>query len=432
MRPCFGEKRMKSSTTWIAAGIAAVIVSTLTAGIHLLDRSTGASSKAGYPRQRDHDEGHERGRYDEPEAFQRMWEARREGTGALSPAQVNYSFTRQVAARGTPAALPAWGIREIGPGNFGGRSRGLVVHQTNTNRLLFSSVSGGLWRSEDEGASWTPVGDFIGNLAVGSIIADPDQPDRIFIGTGEGFFNGDAARGAGIFVSENFGTTWTQLANTNTTDFHWVNRLAMVPGTDIIIAATRSGLWRSTNLGTDWTRVATDLVVDNRGYTDVKADPGTPNRLLAYHFGSAGGRGPIPQVVIDGLPTVVGVQNSFGPATSVTPLNAPVVMANDGIGIPGDGCEAFPAGFFAGSIALVDRGTCAFTIKVKNAQLAGALYAVVAQNVPDAPFSGGGTDATITISSMMISLANANLIRAAINGSTPEVVWPPRSAARWC
>ncbi len=415
---------MKTKVLWIAAGASALALS-LFAGVAQLDGDSATdavSSKMGYPRQRHDDENESRGRYDEPEAFQRMWEARREGSGLLSPAQINFELSQELAERGTSTA-PAWGFRELGPGNFGGRSRGLIVHATNTQRLLFSSVSGGLWRSEDEGASWTAVGDFIANLAVGSIIADPDQPDRVFIGTGEGFFNGDAARGAGILVSEDFGTSWTQLASTNNVDFHWVNRLAMVAGTDTIIAATRSGLWRSTDLGSNWTRVAAGLPVDNRGYTDVKVDPSTPTRLLAYHFGSAGGRGPIPQVAVNGLDTIIGVQMGFGPATAIAPLNGSIIMANDGVGTPGDGCEGFPAGTFTGAIALIDRGTCAFTIKVKNAQLAGAIYTIIAQNVPDAPFSGGGTDATITIPSMMISLADANLLRAAINGNFPNIVF---------
>jgi PA domain/Immune inhibitor A peptidase M6 len=412
---------------WVATGASTIIATGLLACLNLQDLGSAKSAKLGYSHERSEEQSRE-DRFDEPEAFQRMWEARREGTGELSPAQINYAVSQEVARiqslrSATGNNVPAWGFQELGPGNFGGRSRGLIVHPTNTNRILFSSVSGGLWRSEDEGQSWTPVADFIANLAVGSIVIDPDNPNRVFIGTGEGFFNGDAARGAGVFVSQDFGTSWTQLAATNNSDFHYVNRLARVPGSNTIIAAARSGLWRSTDLGVNWQRVATGFVVDNRGYTDVKTDPSTPNRLLAYHFGSAGGRGPIPELAVAGLPTIVGVQMAVGPATPLAPLNANLIIANDGSGVVTDGCEAFPPASLTGRIVLIDRGTCAFVLKVQNAQAAGAAYVVIGQNVADAPFAGGAVTPGVTISSMMISLADANTIKAASNGIVGDVLF---------
>lgn len=409
---------MNKQLKWSGIGLAGAIA------VGLALQWPSGTQMQGKPFQRSQADAHEReereGRYDEPEAFVRMWEARREGTGERSPAQVNLEQSAVAASRGS-ATAPAYGFSELGPGNFGGRSRGLLVHATDTNRLLFSSVSGGFWRSEDEGQSWAPVGDFIASLAIGSLVQDPDQPGRVFAGTGEGFFNGDAQRGAGIFRSDDFGSNWTQITSTNNPNFHYVNRLAMVPGTDTILAATRSGLWRSTNLGTDWTRVATDLHVDNRGYVDVKVDPTTPQRLLAYHYGSANGRGPIPQVVVSGLPTVIGVQMSGAPATPATPINAPLALVNDGVGTPSDFCEALPAGSLSGRIALMDRGNCTFVIKINNATTAGALYAVIAQNVAEAPFAGGATG--VTLPAMMISQADGNALKNAINGIIPGVVF---------
>lgn len=380
---------------------------------------TRSAVKPGYPAT----EGEERhGRYEGMEAFLAMWRERLDGTGALSPAQVNLRVNQQVLQRGAGASLPAWGFEELGPGNFGGRSRGLIVHPTVPGRLLFSSVSGGLWRSDDNGSSWRPVGDFIANLAIGSMIQDPDDNNRVFIGTGEGFFNGDAVRGAGVFVSNDFGDSWTQLIATDNPNFHYVNRLAMIPGSDIIIAATRSGLWHSIDLGAIWTRVATDFRVDAFGYTDVKRDPSNAQRLLAVHVGSAGGRGPIPQVQIEGLPAIQGVQMAFGPTTPLAPINAPLVLVNDGAGVTSDGCEALAAGSLSGRAVLIDRGSCAFTVKVTNAQAAGALYVVIAQNIADPPFAGAGTG-TFSIPAMMISLADANVIKAALNGVVPGVIF---------
>jgi len=49
--------------------------------------------------------------------------------------------------------------------------------------------------------------------------SDPDDSNRVFVGTGEGFFNFGSASGAGIFVSEDFGESWSQLASTDNSNF---------------------------------------------------------------------------------------------------------------------------------------------------------------------------------------------------------------------
>jgi subtilisin family serine protease len=69
------------------------------------------------------------------------------------------------------------------------------------------------------------------------------------------------------------------------------------------------------------------------------------------------------------------------------------------------GCAAYPAGTFTGKIALINRGTCNFVVKVKNAQNAGALGVLMINNSNAFPITMGGTDATITIPSMMTTLA---------------------------
>jgi PA domain len=71
----------------------------------------------------------------------------------------------------------------------------------------------------------------------------------------------------------------------------------------------------------------------------------------------------------------------------------------------------------AGNIALVDRGTCGFVVKVKNAQDAGAIAVLVADNVAGSPPAGlGGADPTITIPSVRITLADGNTIKAQLGG----------------
>jgi hypothetical protein len=81
------------------------------------------------------------------------------------------------------------------------------------------------------------------------------------------------------------------------------------------------------------------------------------------------------------------------------------VLANDGTGVPTNGCEPFINALdVSGNIAFVDRGGCPFVVKVKNAQNAGALAVVVADSVPGCPALGmSGVDPTITIPSVRIT-----------------------------
>ena len=103
-------------------------------------------------------------------------------------------------------------------------------------------MAGGVWKTTDSGANWTPLGDLFANMAVCSLVIDPTNPQILYAGTGEGFFNGDAVRGAGIFKTTDGGSTWTQLSATTTSDFYYVNRMAVSPNDhNRIYAATRTG-----------------------------------------------------------------------------------------------------------------------------------------------------------------------------------------------
>ena len=117
----------------------------------------------------------------------------------------------------------------------------------------------------------------------------------------------------------------------------------------------------------------------------------------------------------------------FGPTFATSGAKAgSLVLANDGSGTTSDGCEPLVA-FPAGAIAVIDRGTCNFVAKVKNAQDAGAIAVMMVNNIAGEPISMGGTDATITIASGMISLVDGNKLKPNLpatatmqtNGSPP-------------
>ncbi len=109
---------------------------------------------------------------------------------------------------------------------------------------------------------------------------------------------------------------------------------------------------------------------------------------------------------------------AFGPALGPAGLSGQVVAALDASNAAGpsttDGCSAITnAAAVAGNIAILDRGTCGFIVKVKNAQNAGAVAVLVADNVAGGPPAGlGGADPTITIPSVRITLPDGNAIKA--------------------
>jgi hypothetical protein len=150
--------------------------------------------------------------------------------------------------------LGAWS--QLGPGNVGGRTRALVIDPVNPKTMFAAGVAGGVWRSLDGGASWKALDDFMANLAVSSLVLAPSNPKVLYAGTGEGYFNTDGVRGAGVFRSSNGGVTWTRLAATGTADFYYVNDLAVsAKDPRRLYAATRTGVWRSLDTGATWTRV---------------------------------------------------------------------------------------------------------------------------------------------------------------------------------
>lgn len=159
----------------------------------------------------------------------------------------------------TRAAL-AGDWTELGPDNVGGRTRCVLIDANDaTGKTVWAgSVGGGLWKTTDITAAtptWAPIDDLLGNLAITCIAQDPSNPNIIYFGTGEGYFNADAIRGLGIWKSTDGGATWAQLAATTGATFNYCQKME-VNSTGILMVGTRSGgLQRSTNGGTTFTKV---------------------------------------------------------------------------------------------------------------------------------------------------------------------------------
>jgi PA domain len=116
---------------------------------------------------------------------------------------------------------------------------------------------------------------------------------------------------------------------------------------------------------------------------------------------------------------------TFGPVLAAPGVTGDVAVGQDAADAAGpsttDGCSAI-TNDLTGKIALLDRGTCGFVVKVKNAQNAGAIGVLIADNVAGSPPAGmSGVDPTITIPSVRISLANGNAIKAALGSGNVNV-----------
>ncbi|HEY5692604.1 MAG TPA: T9SS type A sorting domain-containing protein [Cyclobacteriaceae bacterium] len=152
---------------------------------------------------------------------------------------------------------------ERGPNNIGGRTRALLFdpNDPTEKKVWAGSVSGGLWFNDDittPTSPWQKVNDFWDNLAVTCIAADPTDQQVMYVGTGEGWFNIDAVRGAGIWKTSDGGANWSQLASTSS--YIYVNDIVVrdESGIGVVYAAVQqnsNGLQRSVNGGTSWTQV---------------------------------------------------------------------------------------------------------------------------------------------------------------------------------
>mgnify|MGYP001765462670 CR=1 FL=1 len=217
----------------------------------------------------------------------------------------------------------------LGPGNIGGRIRTIAFHPTDSTKMWIGAVAGGIWKSTDSGTNWTSVSNFLANMGVTSIVVNPVNPAVMYAGTGEGMYNADSARGAGILKSTDGGTTWNRLAATNTADFQYVNRLAISPNGTVLLAATRSGLFRSVDAGATWSRRMAVEVLDVRFHPTSNQSAVAGGRNGKAWRSVTGGTGWTPAT---GLPSVSGFEGRV--ELTYAPSNPSVVFAsvdvNDG------------------------------------------------------------------------------------------------------
>jgi hypothetical protein len=171
------------------------------------------------------------------------------------------------------------------------------------------------------------------------------------------------------------------------------------------------------------------------GIDIIEVPLGDPSAASVLRFEPSGGPGALANLVtIDPPSAAAGTYQAtgadFGPAPDQTGVAGDVALVNDGSANPTEGCNPL-VGFPAGGVALVDRGTCSFVQKANNAQNAGAVAMIVANNVAGAPITKGGTDPAVTISSVMVSQADGTTIKAGLP-ATGTIRSNPQPQVRSC
>lgn len=176
----------------------------------------------------------------------------------------------------------AW--EEVGPrvllGGWGGmentgRMCALAVDPRDRNRLYAAAASGGLWKSEDRGASWRPIADFESSLNFGALAIDPIDPDTVYAGTGEPHYSIDSFHGAGMLRSRDRGKSWDLLGSEPFIGHRFTRIVPHPRRTGFLFAATTRGVYRTVDGGGTWVRVLDGVA------SDLTMDPLNPNRMLA-------------------------------------------------------------------------------------------------------------------------------------------------------
>ena len=191
------------------------------------------------------------------------------------------------------AVLAGFRWRSIGPVNMGGRVVDIEAVESDFRRVFLASASGGVFRSDNAGTTWTPIFDHYPSLSIGDIALFQPDPDIVWVGTGEANNRNSVGWGDGIWKSTDGGRSFTHMGLRTTQQIAKVVTHPTDP--DVVWVAAIGALWgysgdrglfKTTDGGRSWVKLAGGLPDDGRhGATDLVIDPANPEVLYVafYH-----------------------------------------------------------------------------------------------------------------------------------------------------
>ncbi|MEQ8715158.1 MAG: glycosyl hydrolase, partial [Cyclobacteriaceae bacterium] len=204
-------------------------------------------------------------------------DAQRRRSSTPAPAQ-NSAFTAET--------FDGLELRNIGPAFMSGRIADLAIHPEDESVWYVAVGSGGVWKTENAGTTFTPIFDEQGSYSIGCVALDPNNPHVVWVGTGEHGGGRHFGYGDGIYKSEDGGTTWKNMGLPNS---EHIGEIIVHPeNSDVIYVASQGPLWspggergfyKSTDGGATWKKTLGDE--EFTGVTDIVVDPRDANTVYA-------------------------------------------------------------------------------------------------------------------------------------------------------
>lgn len=190
--------------------------------------------------------------------------------------------------------LPPWALdgltfRTVGPAQMSGRFVDLAVLEDHPHVFYAASATGGLWKTTNNGVTFTPQFNREGTHSIGAIAVHQRDTALVWLGSGERANRQSSSWGDGVYRSNDGGMTWT---NMGLRDSHHIGRIVIHPDDpDIVFVAAMGHLWgpneerglyRTRDGGISWERVL--FVDEDTGVVDVAMEPGNPSILYAASY----------------------------------------------------------------------------------------------------------------------------------------------------
>ena len=180
-------------------------------------------------------------------------------------------------------------LRSIGPAFVSGRVVSIAVNPKNRAQYFIGAASGGVWKTDNDGVSWTPVFEGESSFSIGTVVLDPRDSNIVWVGTGENNSQRSVAYGDGIYRSQDGGKSWKNMGLKKS---EHIARIVIDPrDSNVIYVASQGPLWaaggdrgvfKSTDGGKAWKPSLT--ISENTGASDLVMDPSNPDVLYASAY----------------------------------------------------------------------------------------------------------------------------------------------------